>query len=644
MTNDELRITPICQGIWWKELAILVPVCGLFIFWGLGSFSFLDPDEGMYGAIAREMAERGDWITSRFNGVRYLSKPPLHFWLSGLSVIAFGPSEWSVRLWSAVPAFATALLIWRMGVWLYGRLGGCIAALIFATSIGVFVYARVAAPDFLLVFSITLAMYGFIKAVLSAGVAEGGRGLRNHASRLTCSLVFYLGMASGVLSKGLIGLVFPLLIVGLFLLLANARWQMANRIRGVVTPTIRNSLFAAYSLLFASRYAVFGVLVFLALTLPWHIIAALRNPGFFEFYVVDNQILRFLNTRGFIEDDVQNGTLSFLVVTLIWFFPWSLFLPAALRQGFPRFHHNIPLNETLRLLVGVWALGILAFFSLSLSKLEYYSMPAFPALSLMVGGRWAEALSWPKSQTGFKLWFGVLALGCLLFGGAIIFFSDGLGRQVILNGFAEINGYYRILKEQGIPFPFDSLSPFIEFLKGVGLVVALGFSLSYILFFLRLPKVSFTTLLMVAGAIAFLVFKLNLVLESHHSTKPVASALLTMSGPSDMVVHEGPLEYSGGLPFYTGRRISVLNGSRGSLDFGSRYPEARYLFLDNRRFIDLWGGNLRVFLVTRPGVQESVLQSLPSEKIFLVGRYGSRWLYTNKSTVNGQQLTVDGQR
>ena len=219
--------------------------------------------------------------------------------------------------------------------------------------------------------------------------------------------------------------------------------------------------------------------------------------------------------------------------------------------------------------MGIWAVGILAFFSLSLSKLEYYSLPAIPALSLMVGGQWAEALTSVKSQMGLKLWLGVLALGCVLFGGAISFFGDGLTRQALLDGFAEINGYYRILKDQGLPFPFDSLSPFVEFLKGVGAVVILGFPLSYIFFSSRLPKVSFTVLLTVA------------VLEQHHSTKPVAKVLLALSEPDDVVVHEGSLEYSGGLPFYTGRQIYVLNGRRGDLDFGSRYPEARHLFMDN---------------------------------------------------------------
>ena len=188
--NSNSRITSIPKGNWWIELSILVVVGGLFLFSSLGATSFLDPDEGMYGSIAREMAEEGDWITPRFNGVRYLNKPPLQFWLSALTYSLFGPSEWGVRLWSALPAFGTGLLIWRMGGWLYGGSGGLLGAVVFLTSVGVFRYVRVAATDFLLVFSITLTIFGFLKAFLSGSslfakfITAGSRNAPHHFHQL----------------------------------------------------------------------------------------------------------------------------------------------------------------------------------------------------------------------------------------------------------------------------------------------------------------------------------------------------------------------------------------------------------------------------------------------------------------------------
>ncbi len=163
VTNDKTQARSFLRVKWWPDLAILSIVCGLFLFSHIGAVSFLDPDEGMYGSIAREMAEEGDWVTPHFNGVRYLAKPPLQFWLSALTIAAVGPSEWSVRLWSALPAFGIVLLIWRIGVNLYGQSAGLIAGIVFATSVGAFVYTRVTMPDFLMIFALTLTKFGFIR-------------------------------------------------------------------------------------------------------------------------------------------------------------------------------------------------------------------------------------------------------------------------------------------------------------------------------------------------------------------------------------------------------------------------------------------------------------------------------------------------
>jgi len=588
------------ENQWGRDLWLLLAVSVPFIFLGVGSVSFLDPDEGMYGAIAREMAENGDWITPRFNGVRYLEKPPLHFWLSALTIAAFGPSEWAVRLWSGIPALGTALLLWRMGDWLYGRHAGLLAGLIFATSVGVFRYVRVAATDFLLVFSLTLSLFGFARSLL---LGRGGR---------TDYLLFYLGAALAVLSKGLIGLVFPVVVAGLFL------W------------------FSRVDLKLGQVNLKRGLLLFFSLTLPWHLLAGWKNSGFLWFYFADNQFLRFLNTRAFIEDDVPIQTFSFLLVTLIWFFPWSLFLPVALRQGFPRSGLNLPANERLRLLVGLWALGVIGFFSFTSSKLEHYSLPALPALSLMAGGCWAQALAQPGPARALGWSLAVGAGISSLVGLGLVLFIDSLTPGAVFSVFAHLNVYYRILQEQGLEFPF-SVRPLIPLLKWLGFILLAGPLTAIFLFRFRRLWHSFYVLVGIAAGIAILVFRLDFLVESHHSSKSAARILAAQSKPGDVIVHEGSLEYSAGLPFYTQRRIQVLNGKRGDLDFGSHYPEARGLFLDDVEFRRLWKGPQRVFLVTRSLVRKSILERLPKEEIFLIGQYDSRRLYANKpvSTLDG---------
>lgn len=608
-----------------KELALILIVAIPFLFGALSSTTFLDPDEGMYGSIAKEMAGTGDWITPRFDGVRYLNKPPLYFWLSALTIYLFGPSEWSVRLWSALPALGTAILTWRLGQMLYGGRAGLLSAMILVSSVGVFRYARVAATDFLLVFSVTLAIYGFVNAVFSSSSVLNRRlWVVDQRWRL----VFYLGMALGVLSKGLIGVVFPLLIVGLYGLL--------NGITGgsrVDNPSGNGSL----RHLLSPFYSFSGLLLFLVLVLPWHVLAAWKNPGFFEFYILDNQFLRFLNRRAFIEDDVPITTLAFLLLTFMWFFPWSFFLPASFRFGFSRVRMAGGPAERLGWVVGLWALAVLGFFSLSSSKLEHYYLPAVPALSLMIGGMWAGASGLTQRWSigsrpfrGFKWCLGLGALVCFLEGLGLLLFSGRLTPQLLLTGLAELNVYYRILKEQGASFPFQSVSPFVTLLQGLGAMLVVGLPLSFVLFQMRFPKMSFGALLVGSAGIFLLVSRLDLLVEPHHSSYGLAQALLSNAGPSDTIVHAGSLEYSGGLPFYTGRQIYVLNGTHGSLDFGSRFRDSAYLFLDEEQFARLWNGKRRVFLVSRGHGKESGLDRLASQRIFFVGQYGSRWLYANR--------------
>lgn len=596
-------------------LIIAVP----FLFGGLAATSFLDPDEGMYGSIAREMAETGDWVTPRFNGVRYLNKPPLHFWLTSLTVIVFGHSEWVIRFWSALPALGAAALTWHMGNVLYRGHAGLLAALVLMSSAGVLRFVRVAATDFLLVFSITLAVYGFVRAVLSP------------LSFRRWSIVFWLGMALGVLSKGLIGVIFPLLIVGLFLIADRKRLALHGR-----SPW-------RYLILFANPL---GLLVFFGLTLPWHILASWRNHGFFDFYFIENQFLRFLNLRDFVEDDIPVGTLSFLMLTLVGFFPWSCFLPAALRVGFPRLVATASLKERLRLVVGLWVLVVVGFFCLSSSKLEHYFLPAVPGLSLIVGAVWSKVINSPRSVVGksermndelpgtidarwFRWCFGIGAFGCAVVGVGLLLVDDLLTPQVLMAGFAELDVEYRILREQGVSFPFD-VFPFVQGLKQLGVVLSVAFPLAFVLFQLRYAKSSFAVLVALAGIITVHVIKVDLLVEPYHSSNALAQTLRAKAEPNSRIVHEGPLEYSGALPLYTQRQVYILNGNSGSLDFGSRFQDARSIFLDDARFRSLWDSQEQIFLVTRLSLEQSSLRDIPAEAINIVGHYGSRWLYANR--------------
>jgi len=232
-------------------------------------------------------------------------------------------------------------------------------------------------------------------------------------------------------------------------------------------------------------------------------------------------------------------------------------------------------------------------------------------------------------------------VACVLVGLSFLIAGSLVEPQILIAGFGQLNGYYRTLVDQDIDLPINSIRPFFNFLGGVGMALVVGFPLSYFLFS-RNRLMSFVVLVVISGAIAWQVHWLNFVLESHQSTLPISQGLLARIAPGDRIVHEGSLDYSAGLPFYTGHQVSILNGTRGALEFGSRYHEAQHLFLDNVAFRRLWEGNQRVFLVTGFQVRESIVDYLPSDKLFLLGRFGSRSLYVNQEIAIGKRYTASG--
>ncbi len=593
---------------------------------------FVDPNEGMYGSIAREMADSGDWVTPRFNGVRYFEKPPLYYWLSALMISQFGPSEWAVRFWGAISALGTVLLIYRMGIRLYSRNAGLLAGVILFSSVGFFRYADVVFPDILFVFTLTLSLYGFVHGFLDDGKPQ------------TRYWLFYLGVALAVLSKGIIGLVFPLMIVAIFLIVAGRRVpEIDGGTESAISQgelpkgsrkglsSIAHSLFVSSYSPFAIRYSLLGVLLLLFVTVPWHILAAWKNDDFLWFYFVDNQFLRFFHSRNFLEDDIQLGTAAFLFAFQVWSFPWSLALPVSLRPGFPRLNGDSSPAARVRLVIGLWGLIVLGFFCLSSAKLEHYSLPALPAVSLLVGARWAEVWASRAPDRGLKVCLGFGAMSCIALGVGLLWLASDLTPGEVAVFLSGLSGDYRALDARGGALPYPVL-PFAQLAGSLGWLLLLGPLAAFLCLVFGKVRSSFGFYFATAAGISVLVFRLFLIVEPHHSTKALAAALEATSVRDEPVVHEGQLIDSGGLPFYTGREIYVLDGVRGDLAFGSRYPETRRLFLDRKAFLHLWQGPGRVFFVSNlwwfPG-QEQMSGKL-NKTAYLVGQFGLRKLYSNR--------------
>jgi 4-amino-4-deoxy-L-arabinose transferase-like glycosyltransferase len=562
-----------------QSVVYILLALGLLLFLPKLGMPLLDPDEGLYADIAQEMLARGDWVIPHINGLPYLEKPPLYFWLTALTFQLFGPSEWATRLWSAMSALGTVLLTWRIGRRLYGGSAGLLAGLVVATVVGNALYVRRASTDQLFVFCLTLAIYGFLR--------DAQRPDRGRAR----FLLFYVGAALAVLAKGFIGVVFPVLIVGVALVtVRRLRWRELNLARGAA--------------------------LFAAIAVPWHALVAWRSPTLFNFYVVDNHLLRFLDARRYVEDDVPSSTPAFLIASFLWAFPWSVFT-------FARREPDRSPRARWRPVVVIWLVAIVGVFALSRFKHEYYALPAFPALAVLVGAAWT-------SGRDIGRWLVIGLVGCGAVGLWALWVGAGLTAAQALSGLAELNAYYRILRDQGAPFPFPSAQPFGQLLQGLGLVLLVGWGLATLCWFRTRRSGAFVALVGTASAITVLIFRLLDVVEPIHSVKETARVITEQAGAADVLVVEGTLEYSPALPFYTRRRFAMVNGALNYFSIAASLPEARGLFLNTADLVRLWEGPQRVFLVVRRPRSESVVAALPASRVHEVGRYGSRWLYSNR--------------
>ncbi len=330
---------------------------GLIYFAGMFTPALLDDVDTIHAEAAREMLVRHDWVTMYTNGIRYLEKAPLMYWSLASSYTLFGISDWSTRLPLMLGVLALLFATYRLGRYAYGELGGLYAGVVLATSIGPYVFTRFLIPDVLVGLWLTIGYLFFLRSLEE-----------DHPSRATC-WGFAAVCALNVLTKGLIGLVFPVGAIGLYLLLTgNLRHLLKLRI-------------------------VSSTLVFLAIAAPWHILAAIRNPtqgsvrGFLWFYFVNEHLMRFLNKRvpaGY--DTVP--LLIFWGLLLAWLLPWAAFLPQSLREvplKLRALRGNLSRAQRANLLFFLWALVIVGFFSFS-TRQEYYTIPALPGLALLVGG------------------------------------------------------------------------------------------------------------------------------------------------------------------------------------------------------------------------------------------------------------------
>ena len=350
-----------------RDLGMLTVVFGSAFFMFLGRTGLIEPDEGRYAEIPREMLEKGDFITPTLNYVAYFEKPPLHYWLTAFSFKLFGLNEFAARFTGALAGLLTVLLVYHAGRKLFSRREGLASAFILGTSIGFLAQSRINLTDMTLTFWLSAALCCFIIA------AEDNE---EHKGRYYC--LFYAFSALAVLTKGLIGLVLPLGIIGIYLALTR-RWNLLKELR-----------------------IAGGTAFFLAVTVPWFVLTSLRNPDFARFFFIHEHFERYLTK---VHGRYQPAWF-FLPVLLTTMFPWSIYAIRAIKRAWRERRHED--GERLIFLI-IWAAVIFAFFSASHSKLVPYILPVFPPLALLLGKMFSDVMGQREQGPVFRPENGILA-------------------------------------------------------------------------------------------------------------------------------------------------------------------------------------------------------------------------------------------
>ncbi len=530
---------PSTRASWRRDVVLLTVIFGALLAWRLGSAPLTNPDEGRYAEVPREMIASGDWVTPRLDGVPYFEKPPLVYWIVAACEKALGPSEWSVRLAPALFALGGILATYGAARRLYGREAGFWSAVVLGTSLLYLALGHLVSLDMPLSVLMSATLYCFI-----LGVRE-----RPGPARRLFFYGLYASAALATLTKGLEGFLVTGAVMFLWLLLFG-QW---GRLRPLHLPT--------------------GILLFLAIAAPWHVLVSSRNPGWAHFYFVYEHWERFT--------DKGHGRYQpfwfYVPILILGLFPWTGFLWSALKEALAGGWSRRRENADAWFLV-VWAAFIFLFFSKSQSKLINYILPAFPPLAVLIGTWLGSVLprpdAYPRMRTGLRV-FGFLS-GLLAAALVVAVLRPGLIRDssqaAALTPYAFIMaailcvGGIRALVPRGSAAAAGAAR---------GAVVAMT-----------------TTLVFLVGILALAMPIIDL-----RSTKDVAVTARGVIRPGDRVYHYHGFFHD--FTYYAGDIVGLVS-YRDELELQFLNPaELKARFIDDEEFRREWAGAGRVFLVAR---------------------------------------------
>jgi 4-amino-4-deoxy-L-arabinose transferase-like glycosyltransferase len=560
----------------------------------------MDDVDAVQAQIARNMLASGDWVTARLDGVAYLEKAPLIYWMIALSYEIFGVHDWAARLPLAVSAVILCWVTYRFARWAFGEDAGLYAGVCIATSVGLFLFTRILIPDAVL----TLAITGAVWASLALLEAEG-----SHRTRWSLMLGVCLG--TGLLLKGLIAVVFPVAAALAYLALTRQLLSLASR-RRLKLGT--------------------AVAIALAIALPWYVLAIRRNPpyfafsmhsgpgeyhGFFWFYFINEHLLRFLNLR-YPRDYNTVPRLWFWLLNVVWIFPWSVYLIDA-----PRLSSSPSSRaERTRLMAVCWVGVVMLFFTFSTTQ-EYYSMPIYPALALLIGS--AISAGGQKIRTATAVLLAVSSLFCVALTVLLLLVWRLPAPGNISRALTQHPELYTLSMGHMRDLTFNALA----YLKQPLALAALAFG-GMAIGIARSRSINRRVVLVVAAGmvIFFQAARIALVrFDSYLGSYPLAQTL-QQSPPGELIEANSYYAFSS-VFFYTGRTALLLNGRNNNLEYGSYAPGAPGMFIEDNEFVSLWRGSSRCYLLAYGTELPHLEQLVGRSNLRVVTENAGNYLLTN---------------
>jgi 4-amino-4-deoxy-L-arabinose transferase-like glycosyltransferase len=587
----------------WHLLAILGLWLAVFCTSLIGP-PLLDDADATHAQAAQAMLHTGDWVTLHVDGIRYLEKPPLPYWIAALSMAAFGENAFAIHLPLALTVLGLALLGYVWSRRAFGQQAALYTAIFVLTSAGVFLFTRIFIPDALLSLLLATALFCFLRTMEAPT-----------APRFAYAM--WLTLALAVLTKGLVALVF-FFGSALAYLLWTHQLSLWRRLRPAT-----------------------GLLLFLAVAAPWHILAGLRNMGganghgFFWFYFINEHVLRYLGRRE-PRDYNKLPTLLYWTLHLVWLFPWSFFAPSAFLAA-----RKEPISRTPRtfaqrsvILLVIFSTLALLFFSFSTNQ-EYYTFPVYLPMLMLIAAGLTHARSEDRSLTFSYAALTIISvtiasvLGYGLWTARHLAFVPDIGSVLAHRSVA---GYTLSMSHL-----FDLTGSSFAALRLpatlAALAVALGPALAWRLH-RRHPHTAILTvattsaIFLIAAHLALLRFAPMLSSQTFAATITSLERTHAISADNDVLIL-GDQSFGSSIPFYLHRQVKLVDGRSTSMLFGSTFPDAPPIFLTHDDLLAQWGVGPRKLLFV-PLERRSEADHLLGPHTILLQETSGKALYTDR--------------